>query len=180
MRRDGIDLKATATLAYGTPALLNEKALQGEVDAILNYWNFCAGLEAKGFRRLAGIEDILPKLGIRGRPALVGYVFDEGWAAKNRDAVGRFFKVTQAAKDILATSDQEWDRIAPLLGPGGTAALKVYRDRYREGIPRRPLADEEADARTLYHVLAEIGGKELIGPAQDLDPNTFYRASSSP
>jgi NitT/TauT family transport system substrate-binding protein len=180
MRSEGLDLKAAATIVYGTPALLAEKALQGEVDATLNYWNFCAGLEAKGFRRLAGIEDILPKLGVHGRPALVGYVFDEGWAAKNRDAVARFLKVTQAAKDVLATSDSEWERLAPLLGARGPAALKIYRDRYREGIPRRPLSDEEGDARTLYRVLAAIGGKELVGPAQDLDPDTFYRASATP
>ena len=32
------------------------------------------------------------------------------------------------------------------------------------GIPRRPVADEEADARVLYRVLAAIGGRELVGP----------------
>ena len=45
------------------------------------------------------------------------------------------------------------------------AALAIYRPRYREGIVRRPLAEEEADARGLYRVLAEIGGAELVGPA---------------
>ena len=54
--------------------------------------------------------------------------------------------------------------------------LRVYRDRYREGIPRRPIADEEADARVLYRVLATIGGVDLVGPTRELDPGTFYRA----
>jgi NitT/TauT family transport system substrate-binding protein len=54
--------------------------------------------------------------------------------------------------------------------------LHAYRDRYREGIPRRPIADEEADARVLYGVLAAIGGRELVGAARELDPGTFYRA----
>ena len=53
----------------------------------------------------------------------------------------------------------------------------AYRDRYREGIPRRPIADEEADARTLYRVLAELGGAELVGPAGELEAGTFYRAA---
>jgi hypothetical protein len=44
--------------------------------------------------------------------------------------------------------------------------LDAYRDRYREGIPRRSIADEEADARILYRVLAGDGGRELVGPAQ--------------
>ena len=38
------------------------------------------------------------------------------------------------------------------------------------------IADEEADARVLYRVLAEIGGRELVGPAPELDPGTFYHA----
>ena len=48
-----------------------------------------AALEAKGFRRVAGIEDILPKLGAKGRVAMVGYVFDAGWASANEHAVAR-------------------------------------------------------------------------------------------
>jgi NitT/TauT family transport system substrate-binding protein len=177
MKQDGVDLKSEATIVYGAPPLLSAKALEGEVDASLNFWNFCAVLEAKGFRRLAGIEDILPRLGAKGRTAMVGYVFDESWAASHRDLVARFLAMTREAKEILATSDAEWDRIAPLTGASDPAVLKAYRDRYRDGIPRRPVEEEEADARALYHVLAATGGRELVGPASELDPGTFYRAS---
>lgn len=176
MKQDGIDLKSEATIAYGAPPLLAAKALSGEMDATLNFWNFCAVLEAKGFRRLAGVEDLLPKLGAKGRTAMVGYVFDEAWGDANRDVVARFIAMTREAKEILATSDAEWDNIAPLTGAADAATLRAYRDRYREGIPRRPIADEEADARILYRVLATIGGQELVGPAQELEPGTFYRA----
>jgi NitT/TauT family transport system substrate-binding protein len=176
MKQDGIDLKSEATIAYGAPPLLAAKALSGEMDATLNFWNFCAILEAKGFRRLAGVEDLLPKLGAKGRTAMVGYVFDEAWGDANRDVVARFIAMTREAKEILATSDAEWDNIAPLTGAADAATLRAYRDRYREGIPRRPIADEEADARILYRVLATIGGQELVGPAQELEPGTFYRA----
>jgi NitT/TauT family transport system substrate-binding protein len=177
-KRDGIDLKTQASIVYGAPTLLAEKALQGEMDATLNYWNICAGLETKGFRRLVGIEDLLPRLGAKGRTAMLGYVFDEAWAARNRDAVTRFIEVTRKAKEILATSDAEWERIAPLVRAGDAAALKAYRDRYREGIPRRPVADEEADARVLFRVLATQGGQSLVGGAAELAPGTFYRPGS--
>jgi NitT/TauT family transport system substrate-binding protein len=76
----------------------------------------------------------------------------------------------------LSTSDAEWETIAPLTGAPDAPTLRAFRDRYREGIPRRPIADEEADARVLYRVLADIGGRELVGPAQELEPGTFYRA----
>ena len=178
MKQDGIDLKSEATIVYGAPPLLAQKTLSGEMDATVNYWNFCAALEAKGFRRLAGVEDLLPKLGAKGRTAMIGYVFDEGWGSANRDALARFIAMTREAKEILATSDAEWERIAPLMGAADAATLRVYRDRYREGIPRRPVADEEADARVLYRVLAAIGGREIVGPANELDPGTFYHPAS--
>jgi NitT/TauT family transport system substrate-binding protein len=176
MKQDGIDLKSESTIVYGAPPLLAAKILSGEMDATVNYWNFCAALEAKGLRRLIGIEDLLPKLGAKGRTAMIGYVFDEAWESANRGAISRFVAMTRAAKEILATSDAEWEKIAPLTGATDAATLRAYRDRYREGIPRRPIADEEADARVLYRVLAAIGGREIVGAAQELDPGTFYRA----
>lgn len=178
LKQDGIDLKTQATIAYGAPTLLAEKTLQGEMDATLNYWNICAGLEAKGFRRLIGIEELLPKLGAKGRTSMLGYVFHEQWAAANRDTVSRFITVARKAKEILATSDGEWTRIAPLVGAPGPTALKFYRDRYRQGIPRRPIDEEEADARVLYRVLAALGGRGLVGSANELEAGTFYRPKS--
>lgn len=176
MKQDGIDLKSAATIVYGAPPLIAAKALDGEMDASLNFWNFCAQLEAKGFRRLAGIEEILPKLGAKGTVSAVGYVFDESWAASHRDAVARFIAMTRKAKQLLVTSDEAWDKIAPLTGTSDATMLKTYRERYRDGIPRRSIDDEEKDARVLYRVLAEIGGRDLVGPAAELDPGTFYHA----
>ena len=40
--RAGIDLRKQAVIVYGAPPLLSQKALQGETDATLTYWNFCA------------------------------------------------------------------------------------------------------------------------------------------
>jgi NitT/TauT family transport system substrate-binding protein len=179
MKQDGIDLKTAATVAYGAPALLAEKTVLGEMEATLNYWNICAELEARGLRRVAEVADVLNKLGVAGRPAMVGYVFDEAWARTHAEALTRFLAAARAAKEILATSDAEWDRIAPLTGVRDRQALAVYRDRYREGIPRRPLADEEADARVLYRILAQQGGAELVGPATELAPGTFFSPPSA-
>jgi len=177
LKQDGIDLKAEANIVYGAPPLLTAKALSGETDATLNYWNFCAALEARGFRRLAGIADILPKLGASGDTAMIGYVFDEAWANAHQELVGRFIATTRRAKEMLASSDQEWESIKSLTGATDTATLRAYRDRYREGIVRRPVAADEADAKALYRVLAAIGGRDLVGSAAELEPGTFYRAA---
>jgi len=176
LKQDGTDLKTESNIVYGAPPLLTAKALSGETDATLNYWNFCAALEAKGFRRLAGIEDILGKLGAKGRAAMIGYVFDEAWGNGHPDLLARFIATTRKAKEILSSSDAEWDQIQPLTGAADAATLRAYRDRYREGIPHRSIAEEEEDARILYRVLAKIGGRNLVGPAPQLDPGTFYHA----
>lgn len=176
MKQDGVDIKSEANIVFGAPPLLAAKTASGEMDAALNYWNFCAALEAKGFRRIGGIENILPKLGAKGPTAMIGYVFNERWADKNRDLIARFIAVTRQAKEILATSDEEWEKIATITGAPDRATLRTYRDRYRQGIPRRPIAEEQEDARVLYKVLAETGGTDLVGPSRELDPGTFYRA----
>jgi NitT/TauT family transport system substrate-binding protein len=178
LKRQGTDLKSETNVIYGAPPLLARKALDGEMDATLNYWNFCAALEAKGFRRIANIEDILPKLGARGRTAMVGYVFDEAWSRAHPDLLARFIAMTRAAREILSSSDAEWETIKPLTGATDAATLHAYRDRYRQGLPRRPIADEEADARILYRVLAQVGGTALVGASPELDPGTFYHPAA--
>jgi len=177
-RRAGVDLKKQATVVYGAPPLLSEKALQGETDATLTFWNFCADLESKGQRRAIGMDGVMTALGAKGPVAIVGYTFDGAWAARNRSTVDRFLDAARQAKEILAGSEREWQRLASRIGVTDANALAIYRQRYGEGIVRRPLADEEADAQALYRVLAEVGGAELVGPARELAAGTFYRPAS--
>jgi NitT/TauT family transport system substrate-binding protein len=174
-RRTGLDLRRSASIIYGAPPLLSEKQLQGESDALLTFWNFCADLESRGQRRAIEMDDIMKQLGAKAPVSIVGYTFDGVWAARNKSMVDRFLAVSHEAKTILATNESEWQRLAPRIGAASEKALAIYRQRYAEGIWRRPIAEEEADARALYRVLAEIGGAELVGNAQELDPGTFYR-----
>jgi NitT/TauT family transport system substrate-binding protein len=177
-RRSGVDLRRQATIVYGAPPLLSEKQIQGETDATLTFWNFCADLESRGQRRAILMADVMRSLGAKGAVAIVGYTFDSRWAAENPSVVDRFLDATREAKEILASSEAEWQRLAPRIGIHEPAALVIYRQRYQEGIVRRPLSEEEADARALYQILAEIGGAELVGPARELAPGTFYRPQS--
>jgi NitT/TauT family transport system substrate-binding protein len=173
-RRDGLDLNTQAKIVYGAPPLLSQKALQRENDATLTFWNFCAELEAQGFKRAIEMEAIGKRLGAEGPVAMVGYAFDAGWAARNRSAVGRYLDIAAKAKEILAASETEWQHLASRIGVADKAGLDIYRRRYSEGIPRRPIGQEEHDATGLYRVLAEVGGTELVGPAREIAAGTFY------
>jgi len=177
-KRSSIDLESESTILYGAPPLLWQEALQRRSDATLNFWNYCADLELHGFRRLIGIDEVEKELGAAGPVAMIGYVFDETFAEQHRDVLRRFFAMTHEAQDILAHSDADWQKLAPLIGVSDPAALALYRKRYLEGIVKRPIAAEEADARKLYLVLAQVGGAKLVGPATELDSGTFYKEAA--
>jgi NitT/TauT family transport system substrate-binding protein len=55
--------------------------------------------------------------------------------------------------------------------------FKAYRDRTRDGMPRRPIAAEQQDAGTLFKALAKIGGAQLVGPSEELDPGLYYQSA---
>jgi NitT/TauT family transport system substrate-binding protein len=173
--RQGIDLKREAKLEYGAPPLIAQKLQQGEAEASLNFWNFCAAQETLGYRRILDVRDAEAALGLSQPVALIGYVFSEQFVAGHKSTIDRFLGVAQQANDIMLRSDQEWDALRPLMNASDEATFKAYRDRTREGMPRRPLAEEAADARALFRTLASVGGPQLVGPLQELDPGLYYQ-----
>lgn len=175
--RQGINLKRDATLAFGAPPLISQKLKQGEADASLNFWNFCASLETLGYRRLYEVRDAEAALGLAEPVALIGYAFTEQFAAEHRSALDHFIAAAQKADDIMLRSDQEWDALRPLMNADDERTFAAYRQRNREGIPRRSIVAEEADARALFRALASAGGAELVGPSQELDPGLYYHPS---
>ncbi|HEY8005481.1 MAG TPA: ABC transporter substrate-binding protein [Methylocella sp.] len=177
-REQHFDIASETTVIYGAPPLLYQKAVNGEADATLNYWTFCVALESRGFRRLIGMEEIERRLGAKGPVAMVGYVFDEDFAGTHADALARFLKIAAEAREILAHSDADWEKIARQAGIEGSAQLALYRQTYIDGIPRRRVEEEAADARILYRALVTAGGADLAGLAKELDEKTYYKAGT--
>lgn len=176
-KRSGLDLDREASAVYGAPSLLNQKTLSGEVDATLTYWNFCVALEARGYRRLLAMDEVERRLGAKEPVAMVGYVFREEFAKNHAPALARFFAVAASAKEILVQSGPDWDKIGQRSGIADKTELALYRQTYIHGIPRRPVAEEAADAKALYRILAKTGGPNLVGNATELDEGTFYKPS---
>lgn len=177
-RASNLDLKSATDVIYGAPALLYQKTLNGEADANLNYWTFCAALEARGFRRLIGMDEVETRLGAKDRVAMVGYVFSESFAQRAQNALTRFFEIAREAREALAKSDADWAEIGRQAGAETSAQVALYRRTYVEGIPRRSIDAEFADASALYRVLVNAGGSDLVGPAAELDPAVYYRGAS--
>ena len=176
--RRGVDLTRGPTLQYGAPPLIYQKMLQGEAEASLNFWNFCAQLESRGYRRLYDVREAETELGLKEPLSLTGYVFLESFASTHKDTIERFLSVVRRTNDILLNSDSEWDALRPLMRAEDEPAFLALRERTREGLPRRSVAAEEADARALFKALADIAGPGLVGPARELDPGLYYHPSS--
>jgi NitT/TauT family transport system substrate-binding protein len=178
LRTANLDLRTETTQEFGAPPLLNERAKQGELDAVLDFWPYAARLEAEGFTQLIGVEDVVSELGAKGEVAMVGYVFSDSWAKEHSDGVQGFLRAAAKADELLATSNQEWDRLKPLMSENDPtftdATFEALRRRYREGIPERSSAENEADAKVLYQFLRELGGEKLVGPGTELAPGTFW------
>lgn len=171
----GLDLDARVTKEFGPPPLLAEQMSAGRLDAVLTYWPFAAKAESGGMRRLLAMEDVVTALGLPPGVPFLGYVFSDAWATQG--AAEPFLRAAGQARAILATSDAEWDRIAPLTGAASTAELQALRAWYRRGIPGAWDAATQGAAGRLYDVMAAIGGTALVGPATRLAPGTFWRAA---
>ncbi len=176
--RAGLDLTRAARPVYGAPPLVAEKLAQGETDTALEFWNFSADLEMRGFIRAIEMADVEKALGASGPVAMTGYVFSESFAAKHKDVLRRYFSAAAEARKILAEDPGAWAPIKARLNLKVDAELEILRRRYLEGLPKRAIAEEAADARILFDALAKIGGKDLVGEATVFDPGLFYDPQS--
>ena len=173
-QKDGLDLVAEVEPVYGAPPLLTEKLKSGELDAALNYWHFGARLEAQGYKRLIGVGEVQEGLGVPASVPQLGYIFQEPWGDGHADLVLAFSRASRAAKELMLTSDAEWQRLMPLTRAENEAELAAFMRRYREGIVEHWGPEQQAEAAKLFAVLAGLGGEKLVGPGQELAPGTFW------
>lgn len=168
------DLAATAKPIFGAPPLLNEQAALGRLDALLNFWPFAVRLEAKGWRRLIAVSDIVRSFGISGELPLVGFVFAASLANGEPALMQGFARAVQKAQRILLESNEEWQRIRPLLRAATGEEFQLLRDRYREGVLHSWNQEGRKDAQKLFEIVRETGGEDVTGPGVRFDPKAFW------
>ena len=174
-RRDhGVDLADDNEIVYGAPPLLSEKAMQGELDAVLNFWHFCARLEANGFRRLVGANDAAKALGASGAVSALGYVFHEKWANDNPDAAKGFVRASAAGQGPAGPVGRRMaapgaDR--PRRGRGtGKAARPLPRGHSRRG--RSPRKRPTPASST--GCLPKSAARSWSAARREMAPGTFW------
>ncbi len=168
------DIAKLAKPSFAAPPLLNELALRGELPAVLNFWHYSARLKAAGFKSLITVPQILSELGVQIPMPLIGWAFHEDWAAKHETALQGMLRASQAAKKILAESDQEWERLQPLLKASDIKTKIALRDAYRQGIASCYDQSVIDAADKIFRILATEGGRDLVGKHRKLSEGTFW------
>ena len=160
-----IDLASEATCVYGAPPLLSAKLQQGELDAVLTYWNFAAKLEAAGFREVISVSDCLKALDIPPDLGMVGWVFAEDYKPIND-----FLAAVSEAEQMLADSPAEWDAVRPLMNADNDGVFRRLRDRFLHG---RQIAEPDAQVRGAQRLLSVLhqAGAEAN---ETLPPGVFW------
>jgi NitT/TauT family transport system substrate-binding protein len=174
------DLADIVEPQFAAPPLINKLMAKGELDAAINFWHFGAKLKAAGMDSLISTAEVLPALGVDGPVPLLGWVFDREWAEQNPDLINGFLAASYAAKDIMIESDDEWERLRKNTKAKDDAELVELRDTWRIGAPRSFGDEEKANATKVFELLAQNGGKKLVGEATSVDPATFWDGFTIP
>ena len=168
----GLDLAAGTEQVFAAPPLVLQALASGEVQAMVNNWNFNAKALAGGARELVSVADALVALDLDpGAPLLVYAIQRERADAGVAPALAA---ASQAAKRLLAGDDAAWDAIRPLMNAADDAEFAALRDGWRAGIPVEGPVDVAA-ASKFFAVLAEFGGQEVTGGLTAVPDGLFYR-----
>ncbi len=167
------DLADVANPVFAAPPLLAGKMRAGEFDAALIYWHFAARLEAAGLVQLHDVEDAMLGLGISPPPPLIGFVYRDPADDAARKAFDGFRSSIHDAARLLVDSDEEWQRLRPLLKADTDEEFIKLRDRFRDGQLKAWTQAEVQGARKLFEMLADAGGNEIVGAGVTFDDALF-------
>ncbi len=166
-------LSDSVDVNYAAPPLLNGQIERNNLDAVLNFWHYCARLEAINYHPLVKMSDVMKDLGIDPIP-MVGYTFRGDWAKQHNGLVVRFNNAIRNARELLRNDNEAWNRLRPMMRAENEATFIALRDRYREGIPSQWGETDRKSAVQLMAILSEIGGSEAVGNSTQLMPGTFW------
>ena len=160
---------------FGAPPLINELLASGGVDAGLNFWQWNARAKAAGMTEFLSVADMLDELGVSQQPPLLGWTFTDATAETKGEALTRFLDASFAAKEVLLSDDQAWERLRDLMGAGEDDVLFAQlRDDYRKGIVTSYDPDDTEAAAETFALLGQFGGSDLVGESATLTPGTFW------
>lgn len=173
MKTESMDIAKAVDAQFGAPPMLNELVLRNKLDGVLNFWNFNARLKEKGMVPLITIGEILPALGIKTSPPLLGWVFSETWAKDHPDLANGLIDASYEAKRAMKTDDALWQRLRPKMDAESDSLFEILKAGYREGIPEG-YSEADVEAATEAFALMRDIDKAAVGGLDSLPAGTFW------
>ncbi len=170
-----LNIKDNAEIIFATPPLLNRLMQRDDLDAAINFWHYSARLKADGYQLLVSVPKMLAEFGVNNKVPLLGWVFEQEWATKHNQAALGFLKASVEAKKLLLFSDKEWQRIRHLTKAENDDAFIALKNEYRARILNKFGAEEVNASQQVFAILAQQGGRNLVGKATKLAEGTFWQ-----
>lgn len=161
---------------FAASPLLNQQIKAGQLDAVLNFWNYVAPLEGDGYRRIIGVSSLVKGLGLDGTVPLLGFLFRQSLVDRQPKVVTGFMKAVLAAQNILLKSDTEWNRLRPKMQVASDAEFQSMKRVYREGALLHWGAQEREAAAQLFSILTSLGDTQVVREGVKFDPSVFWSA----
>jgi len=176
-KKYNLNIKDHAEIVFATPPLLNRLIQRDDIDASINFWHYNARLSANGYRVLVSVPEILTELGITNKVPMLGWVFDQKWAAKHKQKLTGFLQASNEAKMVLLFCDEEWQRIRPLTKAENNKVFIAIKKEYRTRLLPKFGPEEMKAAKQVFAILAQQGGRNLVGKATTLAEGTFWQTA---
>ena len=172
----GGNLTEDADARFGAPPLINELIVSGQAQAALNLWNWNSRAKLAGKTELISVAAMLKDLGVSETPPLLGWAFFDETARDKKADLKAFFDASFETKSALLADDAVWDQIRDVMNVGDDDALFAQlRDDYRAGIVTRYTATGMKPAEESFALMAQYGGKDVVGDATEIAKGTFWK-----
>lgn len=168
----GMDLEAETEHVYGAPPLIFKSATGGDYDGAINFWHFLAKMKAAGMTELISVASAAEALGLDPDTPLLGYYGRGSYFDAHPGLAQAFYNASRDAKDLLAQSNAAWNALRPHMNAATDAEFNQLRQDWVAGIPARGPVDATAAAKMLA-IMADLGGKELVGDADRIPDGLF-------
>lgn len=172
MQEYGLDLREETEQVFGAPPLVFKTALGGDYAGAINFWHYLAKMKAAGMRELISVEQAGQALGLNTDTPLLGYYLKQDFLTEHPDLAQSLFSASRDAKDILEQQPEAWEALRSGMNAKTDAEFEQLKSDWIKGIPKRSRIDMNA-ANRLLALMAELGGKELVGQATSVPQGLF-------
>ncbi|GGD39411.1 ABC transporter substrate-binding protein [Malaciobacter pacificus] len=159
---------------FAAPPILMKKVLDGSLDGAINFWHFNAKLKAKGAKEFIDISNVFEELGVHSSIPMIGWTFRVEDIQKNEKLYKSFILATHEAKELLLSSNKEWERLKPLMNVKDEKTFEALKEGYKLGIVKELNEKSKKDLSKVFNILLKEGGERLMGSSKYLQDETFW------